>query len=264
MQKNIVIPGWMVGRNSIGITKPYLDFAYNCGRVLSGDMEHQANIIILMPTNTSEEFVEYLLENTDLLILPGGADVDPDRYAKKRHPMTGNQNAFFEYFDTEFLGKFIDKLIPTFGICRGFQSLNVHLGGSLLQHITSDHPTNDPENRRERVHNVYFNSPFDEMLNKGNALHTVNSIHHQAVTPNRMSNSLDITSTTEEGLIDETTGNYYSIVESFMGKELPVAGVQWHPEEIGDYTAYMMVKTIYNRSLQLRSETKKEVKDVAK
>jgi len=72
----------------------------------------------------------------DLLILPGGADVDPLRYNQKPYYYTQNPNIHYEYWDRFVLPTYIENRIPIFGICRGFQTLNVHYGGSLSQHIS--------------------------------------------------------------------------------------------------------------------------------
>jgi gamma-glutamyl-gamma-aminobutyrate hydrolase PuuD len=98
-QKQILIVGWKTGDNSFGVTVPYLEYFSKFGQV------H-----VLTP-NT----VEYVFR-ADLLVLPGGRDVNPTRYNQSPGYHTGHPEPILEYFDTKVLPKYIEKQIPIFGI----------------------------------------------------------------------------------------------------------------------------------------------------
>ena len=203
-RKKIGIVGWKVGDNSIGITTPYYEFFNNFG-----------DIEILSPTR--------VLKELDLLVLPGGADVNPTRYKQKPHLMTGNINPVLEFFDVNVLPQYIKKGTPIFGICRGLQTLNVHFGGSLNQHISGDHEQSDY--RTEKVHTVaqYYDPINNKQLN-GSIKFKTNSMHHQAIR--KLGEGLLMTlQCTKDG--DRT-------IEGIRHSDYPIHAVQHHPEEIYD------------------------------
>lgn len=96
--RKIGVPLWKVGDSSFGSTWSYLQFASRYGEVIP-----------LMPKHT-------VREDLDLLILPGGADVDPLRYGQIPNFFTGKPDAFKEYFDKAYLQQYIDAGVPIFGI----------------------------------------------------------------------------------------------------------------------------------------------------
>jgi len=192
------------------------------------------------------QFINPLDENVydlDLLILPGGSDVDPARYGEKPKPYCQKPNIFDEWFDKFMLPKYIAKQIPIFGICRGFQTLAVHFGVKLTQHLYA--PYSDP--RGKLVENLEFNlevQPSDrayniaKMVKKGSPV-KVNSLHHQGFyqwdcEKNPM---IQILATAKEALN----------VEVFKVKDMPICAVQYHPEEIACNYAEALVKSLLTK-----------------
>lgn len=213
--RKIGIPAWKTGDNSIGITAPYYEFIRHLGfqpRILS---------------------MEEYREDIDLLLLPGGPDVDPQRYGEVPSVFNTRQSNQLEYFDQNVLPKYIKDGTPIFGICRGFQSLVVEFGGTLDQHMFGLHPMST-KHRGELVDEVEFTEEIgDEFKNylsrylpgindNGNRttkeIQPINSIHHQCVE-----NPGD---TEIIGVGDGDTP------EVMHHPELPIAGVQYHPEEL--------------------------------
>ena len=92
--------------------------------------------------------LDQLMNNEyDLMMLIGGADVDPFYYDQPAHPETSNDfhsrsmdNLILSY------GGFIDVAdsagVPIVGICKGSQQLCVHQGGALHQHV-ENHQNHD-------------------------------------------------------------------------------------------------------------------------
>ena len=72
----------------------------------------------------------------DGLLLPGGGDIDPQRYGQE---VNGSRWVKPELDALQFavLDAFVKAKRPVFGICRGHQLLNVYFGGSLIQDIES-------------------------------------------------------------------------------------------------------------------------------
>ena len=117
--------------------------------------------------------------------------------------------------------------LPLFAVCRGFQEMNVALGGSLHQHVQevpgyNDHRENgdDPlDVMYGPAHRVDF--PEDGLLRgiTGVATAMVNSLHSQGV--DRLAEGLRVEAVADDGLI-----------EAFSVRDAPGfnLAVQWHPE----------------------------------
>lgn len=194
---------------------------------------------ILIPINPLDDNVN---TDIDILLLLGGSDVNPARYGELHNIdfMTQNPNIQLEYFDVCVLPKYIDNKIPILGICRGFQTLNVHFGGRLDQHIYQS--TSASNNRAELVHHVVFtNEGFTIAKSIGVSTFKkmkINSLHHQGF----------FTDDAGEGIISMLTNEEQGNVEAFIHKTLPVAGVQWHPEEIYDDFSMSLIQYLLSRS----------------
>lgn len=207
MKKKIGIVGWKTGDNSFGTTVPYLNYFSNYGE-----------IIILTPG-------QEVIKDLDLLVLPGGRDVNTVRYGEAPNYFNSDPNPFLEYFDEMLLPQYIEQGTPIFGICRGFQTLNVHFGGSLIQHYIHGYST---KSRSELIHDLKVIN-LDEFGIKTNFTRvSTNSIHHQVITHNTLSSELVPTLHVCEAKMD------HNVIEGFIHKDLPIAGVQYHPEEIFD------------------------------
>jgi putative glutamine amidotransferase len=163
----------------------------------------------------------------DGLCLTGGGDIDPARY--------GEVNTKSEEIDQErdalelaLLERALARDIPVLGICRGFQLINVHLGGSLEQHHLGHAPqyppggalvSDDPAGA-DAVHHDVTPEPGSKLAAAcGEGAFVVNSSHHQVVTSDRLASDL------------RPTAHVGELVEAL---ESPahrwVVAVQWHPE----------------------------------
>lgn len=219
--KKIGIVAWSTGDNSFGATKPYLHFFSKFGIVR-----------LILPQETE------IIEDLDLLVLPGGRDVDPGRYSNIPGFHTGYSDVYLEHFDKSVLPKYIDNKTPIFGICRGLQTLNVHFGGSLIQHL-SNHPYSS--SREDLVHIVKKNEENIKSIDYISSLSIVsdsfktNSLHHQAI--NRIGKDL---------LPILNCKSYGKTIEAIAHKELPIAAVQYHPEEIHDTFSICLINCLLN------------------
>lgn len=204
MAKKIGLPLWNIN-GVFGSTIPYIRFAESFGEVIP-----------LMPQHE-------LRTDLDLLILPGGADVNPERYNQRPNYYTQKPDVFKEYFDKHYLPKYIKAGIPIAGICRGMQTIFVHMGGSLIQHMY--HETNDMEidGGTRLVHKVQvFNHPANKKF-IGKSL-GVNSRHHQMIF------SGDVSKAGFEKLA--THKQQTSHIEAIIHRKLPIVAFQFHPEDI--------------------------------
>jgi putative glutamine amidotransferase len=75
------------------------------------------------------------LERLDALVLTGGGDIDPARYGGVQHEAVYNVDHERDASEFALLASALERRMPVLAICRGMQILNVHLGGSLHEHL---------------------------------------------------------------------------------------------------------------------------------
>lgn len=224
--KKIGIPFWKVGDNSFGSTINYIAFA-----------EQYGEIVPLMPEHT-------LRTDLDLLILPGGADVDPLRYNETPGYFTGKCDVFKEHFDKVYLPQYIEAGIPIFAICRGMQSIGVLYNGKLIQHMS--HETNDiTKDPYTSQHDMLFTEEFTTIMNftRSKAL-PVNSRHHQVIDRHALPNELKVLAVHKSFDKQNKFGTSDGSVEMIAHTELPIVGLQSHPEDFLDYQSITFVNKI--------------------
>jgi len=183
---------------------------------------------VLIPLLDDDERLRAIYDRLDGIVLPGGADIAPGEYHEE--PI-GDLNVVEAARDRTELTlarwAFADDL-PTLGICRGQQVLNVALGGSLwqdlrLQGVTAvEHSDADGRPRNAFIHRVRLDpdSRLAQLIDETDI--EVNSLHHQAVKA--VAPQLRVTGKSYDGVIEA--------IESPERRFL--IAVQWHPEEIDE------------------------------
>ncbi len=161
----------------------------------------------------------------DGLVLQGGNDVAPEFYGEQPLQPDWSGDAVRDRYEIELIEAFITAGKPVFGVCRGFQLLNVMHGGSLWQDVATQMPgarSHRELGRYEHHQHEIALVPGTRLaaLYPGRTLTRVNSIHHQGVKE------------LAPGFVVEATCVDDGLVEAFR-RTAPgpyVAGVQWHPE----------------------------------
>lgn len=217
-KKLIGIVGWSTGENSFGVTKPYMNFFSTYGKV-----------VVLGPTDD-------IVENLDLLVLPGGADISSHFYNQIPFMWNTNPDLFKEYFFVNNLPKYIENNIPIFGICLGMQQICVHFKANMIQNI-GNHSTS-LESRSDLVHELCIMQNYVNMFPYKKSGYKVNSLHHQAVNFNKFPTCLDIVAISKKD-------NFLEIIKH---KTKNIWGVQYHPEEIYDDISDFIVKMLLNNN----------------
>ena len=154
----------------------------------------------------------------------------PSNIESARYGSEGGDGPFDPGRDELALGMIeamVERAKPVFGICRGFQEINVALGGTLRRD-TSSNPEMLPHHAPD---GGAFDAMFDHFhhvaLEEGGLLRAayhrpaleVNSVHYQGV--GTLAPGLRVEAQAEDGLIEA-----YSATLS--GAQ--VLAVQWHPE----------------------------------
>jgi len=75
-------------------------------------------------------------DDVSLIVVPGGADIDPDLYGHERNHKTFARASADEQ-DLEAIDFALEREIPIAGICRGGQMLVAKAGGYLYQDVTN-------------------------------------------------------------------------------------------------------------------------------
>ncbi len=206
----IGIPAQDQPEDKFGVNKTYLDLIYHMGYLP----------VIITPTPMDEFFNIYKLDG---LVVPGGADVNPQRYTKLPQIFTGNSNIYLEYFDKEILPNLVGVL-PIFGICRGLQTLNVLFGGTLRN--LWNHPYSQYD--EDLVHEVR------DITIKNGQKFKVNSFHHQAIK--------NLAPNFRTELVDDKDGGVVEAISDFNSK---IFAVQWHPERCRDAYSLNHIKKLF-------------------
>jgi putative glutamine amidotransferase len=211
---------------------------------LAGDRKNIARYIdavhmggaqaVEVPLDLAPAELKKLAETLDGIALSGSpADVDPVLFHAATHPKTAAADRDRERTDFALIEHCFAEKKPILAICYGIQSLNVFLGGSLLQDIPSEVPAaiqHDVKSDRgpETYHSVVL-EPGSRLakLAHDSAEARVNSSHHQsALAPGR---GLRITARASDGVIEALEGTAHNHW---------VTAVQWHPERMVDEDAF--------------------------
>ena len=195
-------------------------------------VERAGGEAVLVSLATSSDQLKLDARNLDAILLTGSpADIDPSHFGAERDPATENADDARERADFTLLEHALAERKPVLAICYGIQSLNVFLGGNLVQDIPSEVGSticHSPENDElpggveapDASHLICVEPGRVRMLS-GAAQVEVNSSHHQSVLePGR---GLRVTARAPDGVVEavewENDSNW-------------VVGVQWHPERM--------------------------------
>jgi len=183
---------------------------------------------VLIPLIDDQDQLRAIYARLDGIVFPGGADIAPSEYGEQ--PIDNLNVIEPERDRTEFtLARWAyEDNLPTLGICRGQQLLNVALGGSLYQDLRHqgvtqvEHAEAHGRGRTALIHRVRLDpdSRLAQLIDETSI--DVNSLHHQAVKS--IAPRLRVTGKSEDGVIEA--------LESDDRRFL--IAVQWHPEEIDD------------------------------
>lgn len=200
-------------------------------------------IPILIPYQPKEQ-VFRILEGLDGLVLPGGDDVDPNRYGENPSIHCGAIDPLWDELDLWAAGFALERDLPTLAICRGCQVLNVALGGTLIQDIPSQ--IKDPLKHAQKAPTWY--ATHDIAVQSASLLGSiwdngplkVNSYHHQAIA--KVGKGLRIVASAPDGVIEAVESTEHRFV----------LGVQWHPEHMTEH--YPVASRIFAHFIQAASK----------
>jgi putative glutamine amidotransferase len=176
-------------------------------------------IPLLLPPG--ERDLPALLESIDGLVLSGGGDIDPRHYGSSGHPAVYMIDPPRDEMEIALAQEVAASHLPTLGVCRGAQLINVALGGTLVEHLP-DEIDNSIAHRQEprgAVPHPVIIAPESQLAAvMGERVVVGASWHHQAIrTP---APGLQVVASADDGTI-----------EAVELRDHPwLLAVQWHPE----------------------------------
>lgn len=210
------------------------DPAYNqqCWPEYATAVERAGATPVLVPLDASEPDLRAQAARAQGILLPGsGADVAPSRYGHEPQPETAAADTKRERIDSLLLELAELHQMPTLAVCFGLQSLNVHRGGTLVQHL-QPMPVNHRAGRavaQAHASVIAADSGLGHILSSADDVQPdaqngylrlmVNSSHHQAI------------GTPGEGLRISGRSAEDGVIEALEDPSHPfLVGIQWHPE----------------------------------
>src|SRR3984957_6974778 len=191
-------------------------------------MEAGDAIPLLIPALGEHLGFDELLAHLDGVLFTGSpSNVEPQRYNGNPSTPGTLHDAARDATTLALIPRAIGAGVPVFGICRGFQEVNVAMGGTLTQRLHEvpgflDHRDND-----EDPLEIQYAPAHEVTLERGGLLYRlagaervrVNSLHSQGVE--HLAPNLVIEARAPDG-----------VIEAFSVKDASrfALAVQWHPE----------------------------------
>ena len=144
------------------------------------------------------------------MLIPGGRDIPPDIYGQENKGSRASTPFRYNYMSDVM--KKMNKKMPIFGVCWGFQFLNIYYGGDLIQHIE-----NSDEHYKKRRFTVLKDSILYEAV--GDEI-IGNCYHHQNI--GRLGKNVKVTA------FDDFSKTPHAI--DIVDEERFIFAVLWHPE----------------------------------
>jgi putative glutamine amidotransferase len=176
-------------------------------------------VAVLIPPG--EEPGEEIFSIIDGMILAGGGDIDPALYGGRTHETIYSVDAERDKSELSLARHLAGSTVPTLGICRGHQVINVALGGTLYEHlpeVVGDHVLHrlPPREAAQHLINVAEGSRLASLL--GETTFDAASWHHQAI--HKLAKGLSAVAQAPDGTIEGCE----------MAAHPWLFSVQWHPE----------------------------------
>lgn len=218
----------------IGITTDHTKNRFSWGAPIYGQnrqypdaIEMAGGVPVLLPYIEDSRSLRALYDKLDGILFSGGGDIDPSMYGEEPEAKLKDVSLERDAMERQLMQWAIEDDKPIFGICRGYQLMNVVLGGTLIQDIPSqtenmqNHDISTEKKDRWYVaHQLKVDSSSRLATIIGSEPIDANSHHHQAVK--RVADQLQAVAWAEDGIIE--------------GVELPrsrfAIGVQCHPESL--------------------------------
>jgi putative glutamine amidotransferase len=181
---------------------------------------------LLWPALTPSLDPVVLLDTVDGLLLTGAvSNIEPHHYSDESSWDGNLHDPARDGTTLPLVRAALAAGVPVLAVCRGFQEVNVALGGTLYQKVHEQPGLMDHREDKNAPLDVQYGpahavtlAPGGVLAAFGGAEQQVNSLHGQGVK--RLADGLVVEATAPDGLI-----------EAFRhAGDIFLLGVQWHPE----------------------------------
>jgi putative glutamine amidotransferase len=200
------------GRQHTGV---HIDYAHSV---------HKAGgLPLVLPPAMGPEGAAEVADDCDGLVLTGGEDLHPELYGLTGTEHVRETDPARDAHELALFRAAHQRRIPILAICRGFQLVNVALGGTLWQDLPVQRPSDLDHDTgtvwQHRAHHVNVTPGSRVYRSVGREVFLTNSFHHQAIRD--LAPGLRATATADDGLIEAAEAE---------AETQWLVGVQWHPE----------------------------------
>src|SRR5262252_6116201 len=183
---------------------------------------------VLIPSLAEELRFQELLQRLDGLLFTGSpSNVEPHHYDGPPSAPGTLHDPARDATTLPLIRGAVDSGVPVFGICRGFQEMNVAFGGTLHQKVHQLAGRLDHREDESRELDIQYGPAHELILEPGGLLRSlcasdqvrVNSLHSQGIE--RLGSELTVEARAPDG-----------VIEAFRVKRAGrfALAVQWHPE----------------------------------
>ena len=218
-------------------------------RYAAAAMRYADCAALLVPSMPEYMQASEVMGRLDGLLLTGSpSNVRPSRYGDAIDDPPGPLDDARDEMTMRLVDSALESKRPVFGICRGFQELNVVFGGSLRRDVGDE--------GRSLAHHAALDVAFDNMFDHEHAVELtpggvlaraydrekllVNSVHFQGA--DKIGDGLKVEARAPDGLVEAFSASVNTA---------PVLAVQWHPEwHPGDHPDSQIFFQLLGRALR--------------
>lgn len=197
-------------------------------KYLKAIIEAANAVPLIIPVLADDLAIDELVDQVDGVLLTGSpSDIEPHHYGSESDDPDALRDPHRDAMTLPIARHALDTGVPLFAICRGFQELNVVLGGTLHQkvrdvpgyHSHKENPDDPLDVQYGPAHpvNLADGGLLARLAGAGSVM--VNSLHRQGIK--KLADGVTVEAVADDGLIEAFT------VDDAGAFAL---AVQWHPE----------------------------------
>ena len=197
-------------------------------KYLKAIIEAADAVPFIIPVLADDLAIDELVDQVDGVLLTGSpSDIEPHHYGGESGDPDALRDPHRDALTLPIARHALETGVPLFAICRGFQELNVVLGGTLHQKLRDVPGYHKHKENPDDPLDVQYGPSHPVTLVEGGMLAglagageaMVNSLHGQGVA--RLADGVTVEAVADDGLIEAFTVD---------GAAAFALAVQWHPE----------------------------------